>query len=102
MSAAAIAINARQKRIARIAFRADGELGSPEMIQAIAEGMTLAEFDAGRYKTAGYDPFELTGLGIIVPERARAAARATLRTAGEWSASTATWRASSTTNREIR
>ena len=74
-SAAAIAINARQKRIARIAFRADGELGSPEMIQAIAEGMTLAEFDAGRYKTAGYDPFELTGLGIIVVERSEPDAR---------------------------
>ena len=69
-SAAAIAINARQKRIARIAFRADGELDSPQMIQAVAEGMTLAEFDAGSYKTAGYDPFELTGLGIIVTERA--------------------------------
>jgi leucyl aminopeptidase len=36
------------------------------MIQAVAEGMTLAEFDAGRYKTAGYEPFELTGLGIVV------------------------------------
>ena len=68
-SAAAIAISARQKKIARIAFRADGELDSPEMIQAVAEGMTLAEFDAGRYKTAGYDAFELTGLGIIVTEK---------------------------------
>ena len=75
-SAAAIAINARQKRIARIAFRADGELDSPEMIQAVAEGMTLAEFDAGSYKTAGYDPFELTGLGIIVAERAEQGERA--------------------------
>jgi leucyl aminopeptidase len=65
-SAAAIALSARQKRIARIAFRADGELDSPAMIQAVAEGMTLAEFDAGRYKTAGYEPFELTGLGIVV------------------------------------
>ena len=74
------------------------------MIQAVAEGMTLAEFDAGRYKTAGYDPFELTGLGIIVAERASraSATRETPRAAGEWSASTATWRASSTTNREIR
>ena len=75
-SAAAIAINARQKRIARIAFRADGELDSPQMIQAVAEGMTLAEFDAGSYKTAGYDPFELTGLGIIVAERAEQGERA--------------------------
>jgi len=74
-SAAAIAINARQKRIARIAFRVDGELDSPEMIQAVAEGMTLAEFDAGRYKTAGYDPFELTGLGIVVGERSERNAR---------------------------
>jgi leucyl aminopeptidase len=69
--AAAIGHTARQRKIPRIAFLADTGLDSPEMIQAIAEGLTLAEFDAGRYKTAGYDPFELTSVGIIVEERIR-------------------------------
>lgn len=69
--AAASALLARQKKIARVAFHAHGELGSTEMIQAIAEGLTLAEFDAGRYKTTGYDPFELSSLGIVVEASAR-------------------------------
>jgi leucyl aminopeptidase len=44
------------------------------MVQAIAEGMTLAEFEGGGYKTAGYDRFTLTALGIGVPEGARTTA----------------------------
>ena len=72
--AAAIGISARQKRIARIAFTADAVLDSAEMVQAIAEGLTLAEFDAGQYKTADYDPFELAAVGIIVQQPAREAA----------------------------
>src|SRR5688572_15622802 len=66
--AAAIGVMARHKKIARVAFLASGVLETPVMIQAIAEGLTLAEFDGGHYKTAGYDPFELTALGIVVPE----------------------------------
>ena len=69
--AAAIGIKARRKKIARIAFLAEGRLDTPDMIQAIAEGLTLAEFDGGRYKTVGYEPFDLTSLAIIVNERAR-------------------------------
>jgi leucyl aminopeptidase len=65
-AAAAMGLTARHKKISRVAFHAHGVLESAEMIQAIAEGLTLAEFDAGRYKTAGYDPFALTELGIIV------------------------------------
>jgi leucyl aminopeptidase len=72
--AAAMGLQARQKKIARVAFTATEALGSADTIQAIAEGLTLAEFDAGRYKTAGYDPFVFTGLGVIVEETARAAA----------------------------
>ena len=64
--AAAMGIKARRKKIARIAFVADDPLDTPEMIQAIAEGLTFAEFDGGRYKTVGYEPFDLTGLGIVV------------------------------------
>ena len=70
--AAAMGIKARRKKIARIAFVADDPLHTPEMIQAIAEGLTFAEFDGGSYKTVGYEPFELTGLGIIVGESTRA------------------------------
>ena len=72
--AAATGLTARQKKIARVAFLAQGVLESAEMIQAIAEGLTLAEFDAGRYKTAGYDPFEVTAFSIGVEHRARAMA----------------------------
>jgi leucyl aminopeptidase len=64
--ATAIALTARQKRIPRIAFSAEAPVDSPEMIQAISEGLTLAEFDGGAYKTAGYERFDLSGLGIIV------------------------------------
>jgi leucyl aminopeptidase len=73
--AAAVGLKARRKKIARVAFVADGALDSADMIQAIAEGLTLAEFDGGRYKTAGYDPFDLAGLGIVVPEQSRDAAQ---------------------------
>jgi leucyl aminopeptidase len=73
-AAAAMAMTARQRKIPRLAFRANGVLQSAEMIQAIAEGLTLGEFDAGRYKTAGYEPFELRGLGVIVDQAAGDAA----------------------------
>jgi leucyl aminopeptidase len=70
---------ARQKKIGRIAFSADGPLDSPEMIQAIAEGLTLAEFEPGRYKTSGYDTFELRQIGIIIRDASRGAAAQAVR-----------------------
>ncbi len=73
--ATAAGLIARQKKVARIAFSADGRLDSLDMIQALAEGLTLAEFDAGRYKTSGYEPFHLSALGILVHERHREAAK---------------------------
>jgi leucyl aminopeptidase len=69
--AAAVALKARRKKIARVAFVANGALDSADMIQAIAEGLTLAEFEGGQYKTAGYDAFDLAGLGIVVNEQTR-------------------------------
>jgi leucyl aminopeptidase len=51
--ATAIGLTARQRKIARVAFLALGVLETPEIIQAIAEGLTLAQFEGGRYKTAG-------------------------------------------------
>jgi leucyl aminopeptidase len=49
------------------------------MMQAIAEGLTLAEFDAGSYKTAGYDRFDLTSAGLIVDPRIREVAERAAR-----------------------
>ncbi len=51
--ATAAGLWARQRRIARVAFVAGGlPGGSPDaMAQAAAEGLTLAEFESGSYKT---------------------------------------------------
>ncbi len=70
----AIGLMARQKKIGRIAFIADGALDAPEMIQAVAEGLTLAEFDGGQYKSSSDERFVLGQLGIIVAEQSREAA----------------------------
>ena len=69
--ASAAAAMARQKRIRRVAFHANGVFGSAAMIQAIAEGLTFAEFDAGVYKTAGYERFAIEELRICVTEELR-------------------------------
>ena len=79
-TATAVAAMSRQKRVARIAFSAEGRLDSPEMIQAIAEGLTHAEFDGGSYKTWGYDRFDLREITICVTGGSReSAARAAIR-----------------------
>lgn len=77
--AAAAGIAARQRKIGRIAFVAEGPLETREMCQAIAEGLTFAEFDAGRYKTFGYEPFELSALGIIATNGSQDAAKTVAR-----------------------
>ena len=48
---------ARTRRAPRVAFvmRADLQGDAPAMIQAIAEGLTLAEFDAGSHKTRDHE-----------------------------------------------
>ena len=77
--ASGVGLIARAKKIPRLVFVVDGVLDAPGMIQAIAEGLTLADFDAGLYKTAGYDAFQLRAVGIFVgnrlPESAAAAVR---------------------------
>ena len=73
-SAAAIGLFARQKKIARVAFAADGPLNSAPMIQALSEGLTLAGFDAGSYKTTGYERFDLRDVTIAVAPPLRASA----------------------------
>src|SRR5947209_1512669 len=49
--AAAAALAARQRHVARVAFAVRGNGPLPELAQAAAEGLTLAEFDGGSYKT---------------------------------------------------
>ena len=53
-TAAAAGLWARQRRIPRLGFVMPAVAGADieEIAQAIAEGLTLAEFDAGRYKTS--------------------------------------------------
>src|SRR5205085_6775144 len=78
---------ARQKKIARVAWVASPPLDSPEMLQAVAEGLTLAAFDSGVYKTFGHDAFEIRDLAVVVKSGARSAAMAPVergRVIGEW------------------
>jgi leucyl aminopeptidase len=55
--ATAAALWAKQRRIPRVGFVAREAPGcdAAEMAQATAEGLTLAEFDGGRYKTGEYE-----------------------------------------------
>ena len=86
-SAAAIGSMARNKKIGRIAFSATPPLDSPTMIQALAEGFTLAEFDAGSYKTAGYERFDVREVTIALNTRNRERATDAVqrgRIIGQW------------------
>ena len=49
--ATAAGLAARQKRVARAAFAVRGQGDRAELAQAVAEGLTLAEFYGGSYKT---------------------------------------------------
>ncbi|MCM3880720.1 MAG: leucyl aminopeptidase [Vicinamibacterales bacterium] len=87
-AASAVGLHARQRKISRLAFAAEPPIDTPDMVQAIAEGLTLAEFDPGQYKTLERDTFAIQSLGVIVKDPARAiAARAAAhrgRVIGEW------------------
>jgi leucyl aminopeptidase len=78
-AASAAALMARQRKIGRIAFCAAGALDSPDLIQAIAEGLTLAEFDPGHYKTGNDDKFRLRSVAIIVGAGSRERGAAAVR-----------------------
>ena len=86
-AASAVGLHARQKKIGRVAWVARPPLDSPEMLQAIAEGLTLAEFDSGVYKTFGHDAFEVRDFAVVVNSGARSAATRAVergRIIGEW------------------
>src|SRR3954451_11278127 len=68
--AAAAAMQARQKRIDRVAFLERGGLDAAGAVQAIADGLTLSAFSADQYKSGerlGPAPGEFTVL--VVPDR---------------------------------
>ena len=69
--AAALGIAARQRHIERVSFAIPDGFESSEIAQAVAEGLTLAEFDAGRYKTTGDEPVQLRTLNILLKEDGR-------------------------------
>ena len=65
--AAAGGLAARQKRVERVAVLGRGQGDPAELAKAIAEGLTLAEFDAGSYKTG--EPAPPVPSWTIVVER---------------------------------
>jgi leucyl aminopeptidase len=55
---------ARQKRVDRAAFLVRGQGDALELAKAVAEGLTLAEFDAGSYKT-GEPPMPVPSWTVV-------------------------------------
>jgi leucyl aminopeptidase len=76
---------ARQRRIARVGFVMRADVGggpqTAEMAQAIAEGLTLAEFDGGSYKTRDHDAPAAPGWTIVFGAGEETASRARDRAA---------------------
>jgi len=65
-AATAVGLLARQKKIARLGFVLAGRLESPDVVQAVAEGLTIAQFEAAAYKTVDFESFPLKDLVIAV------------------------------------
>jgi len=78
---------ARQKRASRVAFAVRGRGAAGELAQAAAEGLTLAEFYGGSYKTSEPAPGAVPAWTIVADGDAAAIARAAARgrTLGECS-----------------
>jgi leucyl aminopeptidase len=66
--AAAAGQAARQKRIARVAFAVRGPGNRSDLVQAVAEGLTLAEFYGGSYKTTDPAPAAAPAWTIAVED----------------------------------
>ncbi len=78
--ATAAGLLARQRRAERVAFRVRGRVEAAAASQAIVEGLTLANFDAARYKTSEHDDAGMIGAVQVSVERGAAAcAEATRR-----------------------
>ncbi len=89
--AAAAGLAARQKHVARAAFVVRGEGDPAELAQAAAEGLTLAEFCIGSYKTSEPPPAPVPAWTVVLLDApaevvaARSAAVARGRVLGECS-----------------
>ena len=58
---------ARQRRVTRLGLLARGGLSAAERVQATAEGLVLAGFDADPYKTGEREASRLAVIRIVVP-----------------------------------
>jgi leucyl aminopeptidase len=65
-AATAAGLFARQRKMARLGFFLPKRFESPEVVQAVVEGLTIAEFDAAAYKTVNFEPFVFQKVSIIV------------------------------------
>ena len=63
--AAAGGLAARQKRVERVALLVRGQGDPAELAKAVAEGLTLSEFNAGSYKT-GDPPLPVPSWTVVV------------------------------------
>src|SRR5207253_2489037 len=64
-------LSARQHRVERVAFVLPE--GGADHAQAAAEGLTLSEFNAGRYKTEDASPAKVPAWTIVFPSESAAA-----------------------------
>ena len=66
--AAAGALAARQRRVPRAAFAVRGHGIAADLAQAVAEGLTLAEFQAGSYKTDDPPPAAVASWTVVASD----------------------------------
>jgi leucyl aminopeptidase len=82
--ASACVIRARERRVGRIAFAHrlrgghEARAARAEWLQAEAEGLTLGEFDPGRYRTGPDDHRPNPAVVVVVPEAPLEEARAAI------------------------
>jgi leucyl aminopeptidase len=67
-TATAAGLAARQRHVRRLGFVVRGVADRVACAKAAAEGLALADFDGGTYKTQDRDDARLDGVHIIVPE----------------------------------
>src|SRR5204863_5656327 len=67
---------AKQRRATRVAFLVRGSGASTDLVQAAAEGLTLAEFDGASYKTVDRVSFTTPSWTVVVEGGDGAAAKA--------------------------
>jgi leucyl aminopeptidase len=71
--AAAAALVARGRRLARVAFLLRGQLPAAEAVQAVAEGLVLAGFSVDQYKSGERFGPAAAELVVVAPEQEAAA-----------------------------